>query len=141
MNWRNLAEDEYFLFARSYHMAARKLVKALDDQTRPFPEFDLCPVLSAYRFVVELHLKVIVLGEGGHFLAAKPDPLSVRKSRSLSWLAQFVCQIVKTLRWEAEFSCAGIADLSEFKALAREANEIDPEYGVFRRPAERARPG
>ena len=103
MNWRNLPEHDYFLFARAYHSAAKKLAGMLDVDPGPIPEFDFCPVLSAYRHAIELHLKVIVLGDGGKFLATRPDELSVHKTKSLSWLAQFVTQIVTTLRWEEEF--------------------------------------
>ncbi|MGJ5816768.1 hypothetical protein [Paludibaculum fermentans] len=131
MNWRKLAEDDYFLFARSYRMAARKLADGLDHEPGPIPEFDLSPVLSAYRLALELHLKVIVLGEGGAFLSVRPDVLSIQKTRSLPLLAQFVCQIVKTLRWEAVFCCDGVRNLAEFRAAIDEAHEIDPEYGAF----------
>lgn len=108
MNWRNLPEHDYLLLAASYHTAAKKLAQSLDLTPCPIPEFDLSPLLSAYRRAVELHLKVIVLGEGANFLAMKPDELSVHKTRSLSWLAQFVMQIVTTLRWEEEFKTQGI---------------------------------
>ena len=135
MNWRNLSEDDYFLYARSFHVAAKKLARTLGTDPGPIPDFDLCPVLSAYRHAIELHLKVIVLGDGGNFLPTKPDELSVHKTRSLSWLAQFVVQIVMILRWEAEFTAPGIKDLADFKVAVAEANEIDPSFQAFRCPA------
>jgi len=46
-----------------------------------------------YRHALVLHLKALVLGEGGNFLATRPDALSAHKTHSVSWLAQFVCQI------------------------------------------------
>jgi len=140
MNWRNLKEHDYFLFARAYHMAAKKLARMLDLNPGPIPEFDLCPVLSAYRHSIELHLKVIVLGDGGKFLAKRPDELSVHKTRSLSWLAQFVTQIVTTLRWEEEFKTEGIENLADFKAVIEEANGIDPAFDAFCCPANPERP-
>jgi hypothetical protein len=94
--WRSLHAHDFFLFSRSYHSAAKKLARMLDLERRPIPDFDLCPVLSAYRHAIELHLKVIVLGDDGNFLATKPDEISVHKTRSLSWLAKFICQIVTT---------------------------------------------
>lgn len=134
VNWRNLPGHDYFLFARAYHSAAKKLARMLDPG--PVPEFDLCPILSAYRHAIELHLKVIVLGEGGKFLATRPDELSVDKTRSLSWLAQFVTQIVTTLRWEEEFKIEGIESLADFNAVIEEANGIDPASDAFRCPAD-----
>ena len=140
MNWSNLDEDDYFLFARAYHSAAKKLARSLDSEPGPIPDFDLCPVLSAYRSAVELHLKVIILGDGGNFLATRPDELSVHKTRSLSWLAQFVVQIITALKWEEEFTTEGINDLGDFKAVVAEANEINATFQVFRCPADPERP-
>ena len=140
MNWRNLNENDFFLYARSYHTAARKLARTLDLDTGPIPEFDLCPVLSAYRHAIELHLKVIVLGDGGNFLTIKPDELSVHKTRSLSWLAQFVVQIVTNLKWEEEFKTGGIENLADFKAVIEEANGINAPFQAFRCPADPERP-
>jgi hypothetical protein len=90
---------------------------------------------SGYRHAVELYLKVIAHGDGGKFLATRPDELSVHKTRSLSWLAQFVVQIVTTLRWEEEFRTEGVNDLAEFKAVIEETNGIDPAFDAFRCPA------
>jgi hypothetical protein len=81
MNWRNLPDHDYFLFARSYHIAAKKLARTLDLDPGPLPDLDLCPVRTMYRHAVELQLKVFVLGDGGNFLSTKPDELSVHKTR------------------------------------------------------------
>lgn len=134
LKWRNVPEGDYFLYARSFRAAAKKLAGALDDTPRPLPEFDACPVLFMYRHAVLLHLKVLVLADGGNFLATRPDELSVHKSRSLSWLAQFVSQIVVALKWEGEFKCAGVESLADFKALIEETNGIDPPFHAFRSP-------
>jgi hypothetical protein len=140
MLWRKLAEDDYFVFARSAHLAAKKLARMLDLDRGPIPEFDLGPVLSMYRHAIELHLKVIVLGPGANFMAVRPDELSVHKTRSLSWLAQFVVQIVTTLGWEDEFRTDGVNDLADFKAEIEEANGIYASYDAFRCPANPERP-
>jgi hypothetical protein len=49
VKWRNLPEHDYFLFARSYQRAAKKLARSLDSDPGPIPDFDLCPILSALR--------------------------------------------------------------------------------------------
>lgn len=136
MNWQNLPDHDYFLYARSYAVAAKKLARTLDLNPGPIPEFDISPVLSMYRHAIELHLKVIVLGDGGNFLATRPDELTVHKTRSLSWLAQFVVQIVTRLKWEEEFKIEGIESLADFKAVIEEANAIDPAFDAFRCPAD-----
>jgi hypothetical protein len=87
-----------------------------------------------YRHALELHLKAVVLGEGGNFLVTKPDSISVGKTHSLPWLAQFVCHIITALKWEAEFRCEGVQSLADFKKFIEIVNEIDPGAYVFRSP-------
>jgi hypothetical protein len=140
MNWRNIREGDFFLLARSYHLAAKRLAGTLDLDGGPIADFDAGPVLSIYRRAVELHLKVLVLGDGGNFLPTKPDELSVHKTRSLSWLAQFVIKIVTTLKWEDELRAQGIEDLSQFMAAVEEVNAIDPSFHAFRLPVSTAAP-
>jgi hypothetical protein len=62
-------------------------------------------------------LKALV-DEGCNFLPSPTDPILLYKTHSLRWLAQIVCQIVKTIQWEIEFKSEGIASLSEFSALS-----------------------
>jgi hypothetical protein len=121
-------------------MAAKTLAGVLELDPGPISDLDLSPLLTVYRHAVELHLKVIVLGDGGNFLANRPDELSVHKTKSLSWLAQFVVQIVTALKWEGEFKCEGIENLADFKAVIEEANGIDASFHAFRCPADPERP-
>ena len=83
---------------------------------------------------MELSLKVVVLGEGGNFLSAKPDPISVHKTMSVSWLAQFVCHIITTLKGEEEFRCEGVGSLADFRSVIEDVNAIDPGFHAFRCP-------
>jgi predicted DNA binding protein len=85
-----------------------------------------------YRHALELHLKAIVLGDGGSFLETKPDEISVHKTHSLSWLAQFVVQIVTKLGWRREFRCAGIENLDDFNAMVESINSVDPGAYTYR---------
>jgi hypothetical protein len=140
LNWRNIPERDLWLYARSFHTAAKKLAGTLDLDSGPMSDFDPCPVVFMYRHAVELHLKALVLGEGGNFLATKPDHLSVYKTHSVSWLAQFVCQIVIALKWEREFRCEGVENLADFKAIVEEINSVDRGYAL-RRPGKTEGPG
>src|ERR1035437_3954372 len=83
VNRHNVPAKDLFLYARSFHKAAKALA-ALDLDSGPFTEFDISPVVFMYRHAVELHLKAMVLGAGGKFLATKPDALSVHKTHSVS---------------------------------------------------------
>jgi hypothetical protein len=94
----------------------------------------MSPVIFTYRHALELHLKAIVLCEGGNFLATRPDALSIYNTHSVSWLAQFICQIVTALKWETQFRCEGIETLTEFKAVIEELNAADPGSYVFQPP-------
>jgi hypothetical protein len=134
LNWPNVPERDLFLYARSFHKAAKTLAASLQLDASPLAAFDVSPVVFMYRHAVELHLKAIVLGDGGNFLATKPDALSVHKTHSVSWLAQFVCQIITAVKWEAEFNCEGVGTLADFKAVIEELNAVDPGSCVFRLP-------
>ena len=101
-------DDDLYFCAHAVHKTAKKLAGALKLGSNPLGEFDAYPVLLLYRHAVELFLKAIVLGEGGNFLATKPDHISVGKTRSVSWLAQFVAQIITTLKWEDQFRCKAL---------------------------------
>jgi hypothetical protein len=140
LNWRNVPERDLWLYARSFHSAAKKLAGTFEVDSGPMYDFDPCPVVFIYRHAVELHLKALVLGEGGNFLATKPDHLSVYKTHSVSWLAQFVCQIVIASKWEREFRCEGVENLADFKAIIEEINSVDPGY-AFRCPGKTEVPG
>lgn len=52
----------------------------------------------------------------------------------MSWLAQFVCQIVTALKWENEFKCEGIENLADFKTIIEDVNSVDPGSHAFRYP-------
>jgi hypothetical protein len=134
MNANIIPPNDLFLYAQSFHKAAKSLAASLQPDADPLTEFDLSPVVFMYRHALKLHLKAIVLGEGGNFLATKPDTLSIHKTHSVSWLAQFVCQIVTALKWQKEFRCEGIDTLSEFKAVVEQLSAVDPGSCVFRLP-------
>jgi hypothetical protein len=131
MNRHNIPSRDIFLHARSFHKAAKALA-AFQLDASPFADSDLSPVVFMYRHAVELHLKALVLGEGGNFLATTPDALSVHKTHSVSWLAQFVVQIITALKWEQEFRCEGIENLADFKTFIEDLNAVDPGSYVFR---------
>jgi len=123
--WHNGGDIEIGLYARSLHGAAKTLVENLNLEPNPHTAWDACPVLLLYRQCIELHLKAMV-GEGSNFLLSPTDPISLFKTHSLRWLAQIVCHIVKTVRWENEFKCEGVASLSEFSALINALEAMEP---------------
>jgi hypothetical protein len=129
-------ELDLWLYAHAFHQAAKTLAGALKHEAGPIADRDISPVVFMYRQAVELHLKALVLGEGGNFLAAKPDALSVHRTHSVPWLAQFVSQIITTVKWEKEFKCEGVGNLAEFKAVIEELNAVDPGSYVFRLPVD-----
>ena len=131
---RNVPEQDLWLYARSFHTAAQTLASAFQADANLFADSAASPVVFMYRHALELHLKAIVLGEGGNFLTTKPDRISVSKSHSLSWLAQFVSQIITAVKWEAEFHCDGVETLSDFKGVVEGLNAVDPGSYVFRLP-------
>jgi hypothetical protein len=124
-SWHNGGDIEIALYAGSLHRAAKTLIQTLDLQPNPKTAWDACPVILLYRQSVELHLKALV-DEGCSCLLSPTDPISLYKTHSLRWLAQIVCQIIKTIQWENEFKSEGIGRLSDFSALVSELEALDP---------------
>jgi hypothetical protein len=135
-NWQHVSPRDLFFYARSFHEAAKALAASFRPNPAAIVPTEAFPVVFMYRHAVELYLKSIVLGDGGNFLPTKPDPISVSKSHSISWLAQFVAQIVTALKWEKEFRCEGIETLADFKAVIEEVNVVDPGSYTFRCPVD-----
>jgi hypothetical protein len=84
-----------------------------------------------YRDALELHLKALV-GEGSGFLRSRTDPISLSPTRSLRWLAQIVCQIIRTVGWESDFTCEGVSSLADFSALIDEVESFNPVTRAIR---------
>jgi hypothetical protein len=57
LNWHNVPERDLWLYAGSFHKAAKKLAGALELDSGWLSEFDTSPVMFMYRRVIELHLK------------------------------------------------------------------------------------
>lgn len=132
---RNILVDDLFLYAHSFHKAAQALAGSLRGGD-PVSDVGLSPVVYLYRHALELHLKAILLGDGGNFLATRPDRLSIYKTHSVTWLGQFVCQIVTGVGWQREFRCEGIENLEDFKPAVGEMNSVDPGSYAFQLPGE-----
>lgn len=129
---RNILVDDLALYARSLHRAAKALAGSLRRDGNPVSDVDFSPVVNLYRQALELSLKALVLGDGGNFLVSKPDVISVHKTHSVSWLAQFVSQIVTAVGWQKEFRCEGIEGPDGFKALVESVNSVDPGAYTYR---------
>jgi hypothetical protein len=124
-SWHNGGDIEIHLYSRSLQKAAKTLVENLTLEPNPKTAWDACPVILLYRQDLELHLKALV-GEGGNFLPSPTDSITLYKTHSLRWLAQIVCQIIKTVGWENTFVCEGVTSLADFSALVSELEALDP---------------
>lgn len=80
--------------------------------------------LRLYRQALELNLKLLV-GEGSNFLKTRTDPISLSTTHSLRWLALIVCQIIRAVKWEREFTCEGVSSFAGFSALVSEVESYD----------------
>jgi hypothetical protein len=123
--WHNGADVEIHFYARSLQRAAKALVEKLESAGRPGNDWDVCPIIALYRQALALHMKMVV-GEGSNFLASPTDHITLYKTQSLRWLAQIVCQIIKTVGWESEFRCQGVSTLAEFSALVNQLEALEP---------------
>lgn len=124
-SWHNGGDAELHLYARSLRRAAKAVIANLGLTSSPTAGWDASPVVLLYRNAMELYLKELV-GEGCGLLPTPTDPLTLYKTHSLRWLAQIVCQIIKTARWESKFRCESVTDLAAFTALVGELEMTDP---------------
>lgn len=124
-DWHGGADIEIALYARSLHFAAKTLVGKLGPDQKTKTDWDVCPIVLLYRQALEIRLKELV-GEGSKFLATRTDPISLYTTRSLRWLAQIVCQIIRAVNWSSQFTCNGVSCLAEFNALINEIECFDP---------------
>src|SRR5438445_8093345 len=130
-SWHNGADAETHLYARSLQKAAKTLIEKFEQEHNARTDWDVCPVVFLYREALELHLKALV-GEGSRFLKSRTDPISLSRTRSLRWLAQIVCQIIRVVKWESDFKCDGVANLADFSAVVHEVEALDPVTQAIR---------
>jgi hypothetical protein len=71
-DWHNVPEEEFFLYARAFRAAAKKMALAVELAPGPSAKFAACPVVFMYRRALELHLKALILGDGGNFWRRNP---------------------------------------------------------------------
>ena len=130
-SWHNGADADIHLSPRSLQNAAKTLVGKVEPELNQEPhqnarrDWDACPIILLYREALELHLKALV-GEGSNFLKTRTDPISLSQTHSLRWLAQIVCQIIRTVGWEGDFICEGVSSIADFSALVNEVESFDP---------------
>lgn len=130
-SWHNGAYIEVLLYARSLQKAAKVLVENLDPNSNPAMAWDAAPLILLYRQAVELHLKALI-GEGGNFLPAPTDHITLYTTHSVRWLAQIARQIIKAVGWGDGFKSNGVTNLAEFSALVNQLETLDPVSCVTR---------
>lgn len=121
-------------YANATRESARRLRRDFEISPIGDGSVEVAPVVFLYCYALELHLKAFVMGEGANHLTDPPDGYTIGKTRSLPWLGQLVSRIVRSLGWEQEFYCDGIANLREFKTVLEGINEADPGAYIYRPP-------
>jgi hypothetical protein len=125
-------DADLIFYAHSTCKAAKKLAAQIDDDHFSF--FDAYSILHLYRHAAELFLKAIALGNGANFLPSRPDPISVTNSKSVSWLSQFLLQIVTILGWEQQLRCDEVPDIPAFRRMIEKVNNIEIGHPLFPLP-------
>jgi hypothetical protein len=97
----------------------------LELERNPGTAWDVCPIILLYRQALELHLKFLV-DTGGNVPKSKTDPISLCQTHSLRWLAQIVCEAIKAVGWQNDFTCEGVSNLKDFSSLVDEIESSDP---------------
>jgi len=72
-----------------------------------------CRLSCLYREALELYLKSLVAKAA--LSKTENRSISLFGTHSLRWLAQIVGQIIKAVGWENDFTCEGVASLTDFR--------------------------
>lgn len=138
LNWRNQPDQEFGLFAESFHKAAQTLVKNLDLDRGGLSDFDACPVVFLYRHALEVYIKAILLGEGANFLYDRPSPEEILdKGHKLTVLLGLVRKIFEALGWENELGNEVVPTFDALEKAVAEIEEVDPNSYTFRYPVKK----
>jgi hypothetical protein len=136
LNYRRFPKGELGAYARSYHEAAKHLVKRI--VTAHYRDPDACPIVFLYRHAVELYLKSItywgdgVLGMNGKPVAKK----SVFTEHRLRVLLKGVQPIVRFQGWTNGWGDSNFPSFRDVEKLIGELDEFDPGSYAFRYPVD-----
>jgi hypothetical protein len=138
LNWFNRPDQEFGLFAESFHKAARTLVENLELDRGGLSDFNACPVVFLYRHALELHLKAILLGEGAYFLDDRIPPEEIlSKNHKLTVLLPMVRKVFETLGWDRELGNDVVPTFDDVEKAVAELEEVDPNSHAFRYPVKK----
>jgi hypothetical protein len=129
--WHDGGEIEVNLYAKALRKAARALLDRSQVEESGRQDWDVCPVILIYRQALELSLKCMV-AEGSKFLKVRTDPITLSQTHSLRWLAQIVCQVIKTVGWQKQFQCDGVRTLADFSVFVNDVEALDPVTRIIR---------
>jgi len=135
LNFMRFPKGELAAYGRSYHEAARHLVKHIASSRYRDP--DACPIVFLYRHSVELYLKAIIHW-GNNLLKLNDKPIvhhrSIFTEHRLGVLLKSVKPILRFQKsldnWgDSQFSC-----FRDVETVIDELEEFDPRSYSFRYP-------
>ena len=98
LKWECIPDDDIYLYGRSCRKAAETMMGNIELDGNPFAGFDACSIISMYRYAVEVHLKALVLGDGGNFLPNQARSL-FRLQNTFAIVAGAVRRSDRDCRW------------------------------------------
>lgn len=139
LNWHGRPIEEFGLYAKAYHCAARRLVSDYGT-TGAVRDFEATPILFLYRHAFELYLKSFVLS-GNKILYLRGREMMERKKilgthRLIEFLPCFEA-IIFEVGWSWDMGQNGLRKKSDFVDLINEFEIIDPRSFSFRYPTDK----
>ena len=125
--WRRPAE-EFGYYGEAFHNAARKLVRALDENPSYDP-FDACPIVFLYRHATELYLKgVLRAGESLLKLEGSQPTYnaSALTTHPLRPLLTPLRELFDAIEWDESYE--------EIASFVEPLDQMDPNSLCFRYP-------
>jgi hypothetical protein len=138
LNWHGRSIQEFGLYAEAYHKAGKRLVLNYGT-TGAVRDFEATSILFLYRHAFELYLKAFVLvGSNLLFINAKKgmDQEKIFRTHKLSTFIPYFEAIIREVGWSWDMGVDGLRKKSDFVALVKEFESIDPNSYSFRYPTD-----
>jgi hypothetical protein len=139
LNFRDRADDEFNLYAQSFHRAAQSLAEQMLSKAG-YNDLDACPIIFLYRHALELYLKAI--GRIGRVildLAEHEQPITDGEliGHKISKFLPALKRIFGYVGWNWELDIEGLSSFEDLEKLLQDFDSIDTGSDAFRYPLNR----
>ena len=139
LNSENAANDEFGVYARSFHKAGQALFERMFDKSS-YNSLEGCPTIFLYRHALELYLKSIVL-HGDTIMQLTGKALLTNRGllqkHNLLPFLPLLKQTFAAVGWTWELDIEGLHTFEEAGELLRDFEIVDQGSYTFRYPIDK----